>query len=107
MMKNYILLFLLIIFSCSKQDSLSISKKPLIYDVKSLDSIVNKYIKNYSHALLLVRLEDNNGNSIYQYSNKNNKLVPNHDINENTWFRIWSMSKIATISSNIFSHVGW
>ena len=98
MKKNYLLLFLLIIFSCSKQDSLSIYKKPLIYDVKSLDSIVNKYIKNYSHALLLVRLEDNNGNSIYQYSNKNNKLVPNHDINENTWFRIWSMSKIVTIS---------
>ena len=25
-------------------------------------------------------------------------LVPDHDINENTWFRIWSMSKIVTIS---------
>jgi CubicO group peptidase (beta-lactamase class C family) len=86
------LYFLLIIsfFSCKKNN--------IIYDTKSLDSTVSQYIDNGSQALLLLRLEDRNGNKIYQFSDKNDKLVPDQIINENTWFRIWSMSKIVTIS---------
>ena len=92
-MKNTLFFLVLLFFfnSCNKKES-------LIYDSNKLDSIVDKYIDNGSQALLLVRLEDNDGNSIYQYSNKNNTLVPDHEINEKTWFRIWSMSKIVTIS---------
>lgn len=90
-MKKFLILILIIFCSCDKSIT-------LIHDSNKLDSIVNKYIDNGSQALLLVRLEDNDGNSIYQYSNKNNTLVPDHEINEKTWFRIWSMSKIVTIS---------
>ena len=90
-MKKLLVLILIIFCSCDKS-------KILIHDSNKLDSIVDKYIDNGSQALLLVRLEDNDGNSIYQYSNKNNTLVPDHEINEKTWFRIWSMSKIVTIS---------
>ena len=92
-MKNiFFLLLLLFSFnSCNNKES-------FIYDSNSLDSLVSKYVDNGSQALLLVRLEDRNGNTIYQNSDKDNDLVPNHDINENTWFRIWSMSKIVTIS---------
>ena len=92
-MKSILLLFLLVFSfnSCNKKES-------LIYDSNSLDSLVSKYIDNGSQALLLVRLEDKDGNEIYQNSYKNNKLVPDHNINESTWFRIWSMSKIVTIS---------
>ena len=87
-MKNiFFLLLLLFSFnSCNNKES-------FIYDSNSLDSLVSKYVDNGSQALLLVRLEDRNGNTIYQNSDKDNDLVPNHDINENTWFRIWSMSK--------------
>jgi len=90
-MKKLLILILIIFCSCDKS-------KILIHDSNKLDSIVEKYIDNGSQALILVRLEDNDGNSIYQYSNKNNTLVPDHEINEKTWFRIWSMSKIVTIS---------
>ena len=90
-MKKFLILILIIFCSCDKSIT-------LIHDSNKLDSIVDKYIDNGSQALLLVRLEDNDGNSIYQYSNKNNTLVPDHEINEKTWFRIWSMSKIVTIS---------
>ena len=90
-MKKLLISILIIFCSCDRS-------KTIIHDTNSLDSIVDKYINNGSQALLLVRLEDNDGNSIYQYSNKNDKLVPNHKINEKTWFRIWSMSKIVTIS---------
>ena len=72
-MKNTLFFLVLLFFfnSCNK-------KETLIYDSNKLDSIVDKYIDNGSQALLLVRLEDNDGNSIYQYSNKNNTLVPDH-----------------------------
>ena len=92
-MKNicFLLLLLFSFNSCNNKES-------FIYDSNSLDSLVSKYVDNGSQALLLVRLEDRNGNTIYQNSDKDNDLVPNHDINENTWFRIWSMSKIVTIS---------
>jgi len=93
MMKNLLFLLVLLFFfnSCNENES-------FIYDSNSLDSLVTKYVDNGSQALLLVRLEDRNGKTIYQNSNKNNELISNHDINENTWFRIWSMSKIVTIS---------
>ena len=90
-MKKFLILILIIFCSCEKSIT-------LIHDSNKLDSIVDKYIDNGSQALLLVRLEDNDGNSIYQYSNKDITLVPDHEINEKTWFRIWSMSKIVTIS---------
>lgn len=90
-MKKLLVSILFIFSSCDKTNT-------IIYDTNSLDLIVDKYINNGSQALLLVRLEDNDGNPIYQYSNKNDKLVLNHEINEKTWFRIWSMSKIVTIS---------
>ena len=92
-MKNTLFLLVLLFFfnSCNKKES-------LIYDSNSLDSLVSKYVDNGSQALLLVRLEDRNGNSIYQNSDKDYDLVTDHHINENTWFRIWSMSKIVTIS---------
>ena len=93
MMKNLLFLLVLLFFfnSCNESES-------FIYDSNSLDSLVTKYVDNGSQALLLVRLEDRNGKTIYQNSDKNNELISNHDINENTWFRIWSMSKIVTIS---------
>lgn len=92
-MKNTLFFLVLLFFfnSCNKKES-------LIYDSNSLDSLVSKYVDNGSQALLLVRLEDRNGNTIYQNSDKDYDLVPDHHINENTWFRIWSMSKIVTIS---------
>lgn len=92
-MKNTLFLLVLLFFfnSCNKKES-------LIYDSNSLDSLVSKYVDNGSQALLLVRLEDRNGNTIYQNSDKDYDLVTDHHINENTWFRIWSMSKIVTIS---------
>ncbi|MDA9101725.1 serine hydrolase, partial [bacterium] len=92
-MKN-LLFLLLLLFSFNSCNN----KESLIYDSESLDSLVSKYVDNGSQALLLVRLEDKNGSAIYQNSVKNNKLVPDHIINKNTWFRIWSMSKIVTIS---------
>ena len=92
MKKLVALLFLLTIVNSCKTD------KILISDLEKVDSLVKSFVDNGSQALLLVRMEDKTGKSIYQLSDKNVNLIPKKTINENTWFRIWSMSKIVTIS---------
>ena len=59
-MKN-LLFLLLLLFSFNSCNN----KESLIYDSKSLDSLVSKYVDNGSQALLLVRLEDRNGQRQY------------------------------------------
>ena len=87
----YLNIVFLFIFSCNINVG-------IINDNESLNSTISKYLENGSQAVLLVRLEDKNGNKIFQYAGKNDDLVKDQIIDENTWFRIWSMSKIVTIS---------
>ena len=87
----YLNIVFLFIFSCNINVG-------IINDNESLNSTISKYLENGSQAVLLVRLEDKNGNKIFQYAGKNDDLVQDQIIDENTWFRIWSMSKIVTIS---------
>ena len=87
----YLNIVFLFIFSCNINGD-------IINDNESLNSTIYKYLENGSQAVLLVRLEDKNGNKIFQYVGKNDDLVKDQIIDENTWFRIWSMSKIVTIS---------
>ena len=47
---------------------------------------------------MLARLEDKYGHVIYEHQRINKNLLPDEIINEKTWIRIWSMSKIVTIS---------
>ena len=89
-----IVTFCLIFYSCDTKNN----SEPFLSNSKVVDSIVGSYVDNGSQALLLVRLEGSDGNVKYEYSKKNNKLVPDYKINKDTWFRIWSMSKIVTIS---------
>ena len=92
MKKLITLLFLFSIVNACETD------KILISDSEKVNSLAKSFIDNGSQALLLVRLEDKSGKSIYQFSDKNVNLLTNQTIDENTWFRIWSMSKIVTIS---------
>ena len=79
-----------------------VSKKKIppikINDRFTLDSILDKYVQNGSYPFLYARLEHIDGNVIYDYSAINADLLPNTSINAGTWIRIWSMSKIVTIS---------
>ena len=70
----------------------------LIDDRSALDSILDKYVQNGSYPFLYARLEKLDGWVIYEHSSVNNDLLPNTMIDAETWIRIWSMSKIVTIS---------
>ena len=87
---KYIILFFLL-FSCS------LDNKNLLSDTSEINKTIDKYIEDKSLAVLHVYLEDLNGKSIYSYSKQNFNLI-SEPVDENTIFRIWSMSKIVTIT---------
>ena len=92
----FCLLFLtIIILSCKKNDD---TKEIEITNPDKLNNVLDQFVKEGLYPFLYARLEDLDGNVIYEHSSTNEKLLPNIKIDGNTWIRIWSMSKIVTIS---------
>lgn len=82
-------------FSCkSEQTSNSINIK----NPQALDAILDKYVDEGYYPFLYARLENLDGSLLYEHSAVNKKLLPNTEINGDSWIRIWSMSKIVTIA---------
>lgn len=88
------ILFLMV--ACQATDNFN--SKKLISDSKALDNLLDKYIDEGYYPFVYARLEDLEGNVIYEHGKANQTLVPNTTVNGDTWFRVWSMSKIVTIS---------
>ena len=89
----YLLLIVCSFHSCSEDN-----KAITITDETQLDSILNHFVDENYYPFIYARLEDLDGKVIYEHSSVNEDLLPNTEINGDTWFRIWSMSKIVTIS---------
>lgn len=70
-----------------------------IRDKAALDAVIDGIIDSGGLPVLYVHLEDRRGNIIYRHSAVNTDLVPVSTVDGGTWFRIWSMSKIVTISA--------
>ena len=51
----------------------------------------------HSNETMILRIEDEDV-VVYEYSSINHNLLGNFKINGDTWMRIWSMSKLITIS---------
>lgn len=91
---SIIALFLMLCYACSpKQQS-----KPFIENPRIIDSLINHYVDNKSFPLLYMRIEDKAGEVAYEHQAVNDSLLPGTKVNGDSWFRIWSMSKIITIS---------
>ena len=84
------------LYSCLKKNTKNIS---LINDTNALDAILDYYVEEGFYPFIYARLEDLDGQVIYEHSTVNNNLLPNKIVNGNTWIRIWSMSKIVTIAT--------
>ena len=69
-----------------------------IQNKHQLDTILNQYVDEGYFPFLFARLEDKNGRVLYEHCRINRNLIPKEVINEQTWIRIWSMSKIITIT---------
>ena len=86
--------FLLITASCHtpvEQKGLEITNK------KAIDSTVNLFVDGEHYPFLYTRLEDKDGEVLYEHTAKNNRLLGDQKIDGDTWIRVWSMSKIVTI----------
>lgn len=95
---NHLICLLLIIItthSCQKKD---ISSTLKITDANKLDKVLNHFVEENFYPFVYARLEDLDGNVIYEHSSVNETLLPDTKVDGNTWIRIWSMSKIVTIS---------
>ena len=92
MKQLYKALFILCIvfFSCSKPS--------LQLDTYALDNIINRYVSEDYYPFLHVLIDDKDGHTIYEHSSVNRTAHPELEVDENTLIRIWSMSKIVTIS---------
>ena len=88
----FILCCLIINPSCDSTHNTLIN----IQNKYQLDMILNQYVDEGYFPFLFARLEDKNGRVLYEHCRINRNLIPKEVINEQTWIRIWSMSKIIT-----------
>ena len=95
--KNYIfIIFLNIFFSYS---CISEKNTDITLDSKSLDIILDSYVEDGIWPFLYSKIEHGEtGKIIYEHLAINKELLPGKNINSKTWMRIWSMSKLITIS---------
>ena len=93
-MCSLILCCLIINPSCDSTQNTLIN----IQNKDQLDTILNQYVDEGYFPFLFARLEDKNGRVLYEHCRINRNLIPKEVINEQTWIRIWSMSKIITIT---------
>ena len=91
-MCSLILCCLIINPSCDSTQNTLIN----IQNKYQLDTILNQYVDEGYFPFLFARLEDKNGRVLYEHCRINRNLIPKEVINEQTWIRIWSMSKIIT-----------
>ena len=90
-----VLLLLTTTFSCKKEAPTTTLQIP---NPTQLDSVLNHYVEEGYYPFIYARLEDLDGNLLYEHSTVNNELLPNTKVDGDTWIRIWSMSKIVTIT---------
>ena len=68
-------------------------------NAEPLNEILNRYVEDGIWPFLYSKIVDGkSGDIVYEHLAINESLLPNQDIGGNTWMRIWSMSKIVTIS---------
>lgn len=91
----FFLLLPLIIFSCQQSQEAPSFK---ISDETKLDDIIDDYVAEDYYPFIYARIEHVDGSLLYEHSAVNQKLLPDTKVDGNTLIRIWSMSKIVTIS---------
>jgi len=70
-----------------------------IPDPDAVDAVIDGFVDGGYYPFIYARLEDRDGNVVYEYGAVNRELLPDAEIDGQTWIRIWSMSKIVTIST--------
>lgn len=96
---RFIFLFFVIIstFSCSEKAT-STESALKISNPNELNEVLDYYVDEGFYPFIYARLEDLDGNVLYEHGSVDDEVLPNTNVGGDTWVRIWSMSKIVTIS---------
>ena len=94
-LKYYVIIILVCFFqSCYNKQNSKISLDPT-----PLNQILDNYVENGIWPFLYSRIEYGiTGELLYEHLAINKSLLSDKTINGDTWMRIWSMSKLITIS---------
>lgn len=63
-----------------------------------LDDVLDAYVDDGAFPFLYARIEDANGRVIYEHEIVDDGLLPDTEVDGQTWIRIWSMTKLVTIT---------
>jgi CubicO group peptidase (beta-lactamase class C family) len=69
-----------------------------IADPDALNAVIDEYVEEKVYPFMYLRLEDRDGAVIHDYAAVNGELMDGRTVDGDSWIRIWSMSKIVTIS---------
>ena len=91
--------FVLVIFFCICQSCYKKQNSKITIDPYPLEKILDNYVENGIWPFLYSRIEEGKtGEVVFEHLAINDSLLPNTTINGDTWIRIWSMTKLVTIS---------
>lgn len=90
-----VLVFLSTIYSCKTNSPSSATSIP---NPLYLNTILDTFVNKGHYPFIYARIEALDGEVMYEHSAVNPHLLPNQIIDGNSWIRIWSMSKLVTIS---------
>jgi CubicO group peptidase (beta-lactamase class C family) len=97
-----IALILCSFFACktspSEEQPTSEELMDVLTDNEHIDSVLDSLVANDLVPFVYARIEGVNGQTLYEHSAVNEDLYPQLKVDKDSWFRIWSMSKIVTIS---------
>ena len=87
-----LILISLILFNCEQSE-----KKQIELQKDKLNHILDSYVESGVYPFLYARIEGESG-IVYEHSVTNRSILGNLKVDGDTWIRIWSMSKLVTIS---------
>ena len=90
----FLLVGVLLFSSCKKNQYVGI----VLTNPQVIDSTINSFVENGSYPFIYARIENKDGSVIYEHSVVNSDILGDQKIDGDSWIRIWSMSKIITIS---------
>ncbi len=92
------LLVIAVIFSISLSIQAGDHSHHSIAEEAALNAVIDHYVDEGAYPFIYVHLEDREGHVFYEHASVNEQLMQGMGVNGKSWIRIWSMSKIVTIS---------
>lgn len=88
----------LVLFSVSGSLGAGDRSMHRLADPSAVDGVVQEFVTSGAFPFVYVRLEDREGNVFYEHAAVNESVMDGMTVDGDSWIRIWSMSKIVTIS---------